>query len=441
MLGKDRILGLRTVILTALSCLGAATQPEWEAWDAPAARVERESPSARQPLDLGELVKEALANNPSIQAAQETAASRKARIPSEAALPDPMLSFQTMGNIVPPTLMRGDPSSGRSYGIQQEFPFPGKRGLKEKIASTEAGTETWNLEQTSREVVADLKKAFYDYYLVCVSSDIVRKNMDLLESFSQVAQAKYRVGQGGQQDAIKAQVEISKQRERLAVLDQRREILAARINSLVYRPPGTPLGKPAAFNKDEPAYSIEELIRLAERNAPAIKVREQSIARDEYAVELARKEYYPDVTLGFTYVERDANPDMYGLMVSAKIPIYFWEKQRPELEAAARNLSSARKQRDGAVSAVAYAIQDSYTVAATSRKLMQLYETTLIPQAKASLEAAIAGYQVGSIDFLTLADSLLTLRDNELKYHESLAEYEKALAQLESIVGVDLTGE
>ena len=400
-----------------------------EAGDSPAAPA----------VELGELVREATENNPAIQAARETTESKKARVPAEKALPDPMLSFQSMGNMAPPTLMRGDPSSGRFYSVQQEFPFPGKRDLKGKIASTEAGTEEWNTEQTSRQVVADLKKAFYDYYLACISSDIVRRDMDLLQSFSRVAETKYRVGQGGQQDVIKAGVEISRQRERLAGLDQRREILAARISSLAYRPPGKELGRPAPFKKDELAYSFEELCRVSEQNAPAIKIGEQGVTRSEYAVELARKEYYPDVTLGLTYVEREANPDMYGLMVSAKVPLYFWEKQRPELEAAARGLSSARKQKDSAVSTVAYALRESFAIAATSEKLLRLYETTLIPQSRSSLEAAFAGYQVGSVDFLTLVDSLITLRDNELKYHEALVEYEKALAQLEAVTGVEVT--
>ena len=87
-------------------------------------------------VTLAELVREALEGNPAIQAAQYAAAAKKAMIESAQTLPDPVLGFQQMGDVNPPGLQRGDPSSGRTYSITQEVPFPGKLDLKGKIAAT-----------------------------------------------------------------------------------------------------------------------------------------------------------------------------------------------------------------------------------------------------------------------------------------------------------------
>jgi len=387
---------------------------------------------------LEELIQEALERNPAIQAARRAVDAKRAMIVPATTLPEPTISFQTMGEFIPPILQRGDPSSARTISIEQELPFPGKRALKGKMAKMEADAEWWNYEQTRRQVIADLKLAYYDLYLIHKSIEIVQKDKDLLQKFVQIAEAKYRVGQGIQQDVLKAQVEVSKLVDQLTVLEQRRGIAEALINSLLFRPPERPVGKPAPVQKAELRYSLDQLYQIAQSNFPMLKMKEREIDRHQYAVQLARKEFYPDFSVGFTYFNRTV-PEMYGLMFKAKVPLYFWRKQRPELESAASSLASAQKQRESVLSLLYFKLKDSYLVATTSERLIELYGTGVIPQATLSLESAVAGYQVGKVDFLTLIDNLVTLLDYELKYYEVLIDYQKALAQLEPFVGVELT--
>jgi outer membrane protein TolC len=129
---------------------------------------------------------------------------------------------------------------------------------------------------------------------------------------------------------------------------------------------------------------------------------------------------------------------MYGLMMSAKLPLYFWRKQQPELEAARLNLSSAKSMRDNTSSTVLYQVKEAYTTATTSEKLANLYRSAIVPQSNLALNSAIANYQVGKIDFLQLIDASMSLLEYQLKYYESMVEFHKALAQLEPLVGVDL---
>ena len=389
-------------------------------------------------ITLEELLKAAAENNPEIKSSALTAAASKAMIPAAGALPDPTVKFETMGNLIPPTLMKGDPSSARTYGVEQEIPFPGKRSLKENIASVEAESQQWSHELVHLKVMSELKQGFFDLYLIHKSIDILLKNKELLENFEDIAESRYKVGQTTQQDVLKAQVEISKVLDKLLVQGQKKRIAEAKINSILYRPAETPVGKPAEFKKAELAYSLEELIQLAQGNSPALKVSESEISRREQGVELAGKEFYPDFAAGFTYFERDENPGMYGLMVSAKLPLYFWRKQGPELEAARLNLSSARNMRDNTSSTVRYQLKEAYTMATTSEKLANLYGSAIVPQSNLALNSAIANYQVGKIDFLQLIDASMTLLDYKLKYYESMVEFHKALAQLEPLVGVDL---
>jgi outer membrane protein TolC len=401
-------------------------------------KAEDQVSTDRETTSLKDLVRELQERNPALQAAQKAAEAKKASIISARTLPDPVLSFQTMGDFFPPDLQGGDPSSGRTLGVEQEIPFPGKLGLKGKIAESEAAAEEWNTEQTRRELIADLKAAYFDLALTDKSIEILEKDRGLLQSITQVAEARYRVGEGNQQDVIKAQLEISKLLDRQAVLEQRRVIAEALLNSLLLRPSEAKVGKTAEVKKAELPYSLEELNQMARENSAKLKTQEKTIDRSQYAVELARKEYYPDFAVGFSYVDRDDMKEMYGIMAKAKLPLYFWRKQRPDLESARLTLTSAQKQRESITSTLNYSVRDAQVVATTSERLIHLYGNAIIPQSKIALESAFAAYQTGSVDFLTLLDSLVTLLDYELKYFEALTEFQKALAKLEPIIGVEL---
>jgi outer membrane protein TolC len=246
------------------------------------------------------------------------------------------------------------------------------------------------------------------------------------------------VGEGSQQEIVRAQVELSKLLERQIALEQRRTASEALINSLLLRPAGAALGKPAPLSKADLGLDLHQLIRAAETNSARLKSQEKAVDRSQHAVDLARKEFYPDFSLGFTFVERSDQEDMYGIMAKAKLPIYFWRKQTPDLEGAKLNLVSAQRTRENLASTLAYNVRDAHTLATTSHRLAQLYSTTVIPQAKVALESAFSAYQVGSADFLSLLESLTTLLEYELKYYESLTECHKALAKLEPIVGMEL---
>jgi outer membrane protein, heavy metal efflux system len=398
-----------------------------------------EESAGQKIVTLDELIQAANENNPTIKAAQQTASAKKSLILPARTLPDPTLTLWHLGDLTPLRLQVGDPSSARTYGIEQDIPFPGKLGLRGKVASMEAEAEEWNHALTHRQVIAELKQAYYDLCLIDKSKEILQKNKDLLGSFEKIAEVRYQVGQGNQQDVLKAQVEIAKLIDRSALLDQRGWIAEAQINNLIFRPPETPIGKPAEYKKAELTYSLEELTELARANSPALKIQEREIDRKQYSLDLAKKEYFPDFTLGFTYLDREGNPTMYGLEAKAKLPLYFWRKQKPEVDAAKANLVGAQRMRESTASSVTFQIRQGYTLATTSDKLVRLYSGSIIPQATFALRSAIANYETGKVDFLSLIDSSTALIEYQLKYYESTTEFQKALAQMEPIVGVDLT--
>jgi len=128
----------------------------------------------------------------------------------------------------------------------------------------------------------------------------------------------------------------------------------------------------------------------------------------------------------------------WEVALGVKVPLYFWRKQRFGVKESVSQLQAAREDYTSTNQSLFFNVKDQYLVAKTSENLIKLFEEGIIPQSASSLESAIAGYQVGNIDFLTLLDNLVTLFNFELDYYTNLTNYQKALARIEEIIDIDL---
>ena len=83
-------------------------------------------------------------------------------------------------------------------------------------------------------------------------------------------------------------------------------------------------------------------------------------------------------------------------------------------------------------------VQAQYQAARLSTEQLRIYREGLMPQARATLQSALAAYQANRQDFETLLSSCRDVLDFEEQYQKELSEHESALARLESLTGVTL---
>ncbi|MEW6145947.1 MAG: TolC family protein [Thermodesulfobacteriota bacterium] len=394
---------------------------------------------------LDSLINEARQNNPEIKAANAKWRASTKRPSQEGTLPDPMIGVGWQNVSFDSITLDEDPDSMLRFSFEQEIPFPGKLSLKKKIAERESEAGEKSYLATERRVIADLKVAYYDWYLAGKAIEITGRNQELLRKFTKIAEVKYEVGKGIQQDVLRAQVENSKFIEQLEVLRQREEIIEARIKSILNRPQDSPLGRPGKIDKTPLILTSEEVSGLAGENAPLLAMREREIARGEEALSLARKDLYPDFVVeaspGIMGKEGNGIEGVWEVSLGLKVPLYFWSKQKPGIEEAALELKGAQEEYSSTNQEINFSVKESYLNARTAEKLMNLYQKGIIPQSKLSLESAVSGYQVGTVDFLTLIDNLVTVFSFELEYERQLTDYEKAIARIEELSGADIGGQ
>jgi outer membrane protein TolC len=392
---------------------------------------------------LDSLISEARQNNPDIKAANARWRASTKRPPQEGTLPDPMIGVGWQNVTFDSITLDEDPNSMLTFSFEQEIPFPGKLSLKKKIAERESEAEEKSYKATERRVIADLKTAYYDWYLAGRAIKITERSQELLRKFTKIAEVKYEVGKGIQQDVLRAQVENSRFIEQLEVLRQKKEIIEARIKSILNRPQDSPLGSPGEIQKTPLILTSEEVSGLAGENAPLLAMREREIAREEEALSLARKELYPDFVIeaspGIMGREGNGVDGVWEVSLGLKVPLYFWSKQKPAIEQAALELKGAQEEFSSTTQELSFNVKENYLNARTAEKLMGLYEKGIIPQSRLSLESSLAGYQTGAVDFLTLLDSVMTVYSFELEYERQLTDYEKAIARIEELSGANLT--
>jgi len=393
------------------------------------------------------LIQTALASNPELKSSQARWQMFANKARQASALEDPMLMFKLQNLMVrEPTSFNKDPQTAKVIGISQQLPFWGKRAIKEEIATYEAESYRWTIEERKLELARMVKETCYQLYAVDKLLEIVEKNLIILSDFVTIAESKYSVGQGVQQDIYKAGLEKSKMLDMQITLRQKRKSLEANLNYLLYRPGGTPVGTIADFSLPKLSLTAEQLKERAAENRPQLKSISELVKKGEASHRLAQKELYPDFNLSFEYMFRekidtemasDPGYDMFTVGVTFNLP-FQQERRRAMLAESASETSMAVEELNGLKNSISYTINDTLAQLERRWNLVELYKGGIIPQAEQSLESATIGYQVNKVDFLALLDSRMTLFNYERELYESQAEYMMKLAQLEATVGTEL---
>lgn len=392
-------------------------------------------------VSLQDLAAEATKNNQEIIAAQRKYEAARQRPAQESSLPDPMISlgYNSVGSPRPVAGLGTEVLSNVGVTASQAVPFPGKLKLRGEIANAEAQAQFEQYLGVRLAVLSRLKQAYYRLQYTYAASDLLERNRTLLNQLLKVTEVRYSVGKSVQQDVFTAQTQISILETRLVRLEQERRSREAEINSILNRAPGTAIGRPEDVHPADLTATLDELLAQARQNSPALGENQKMIQRSSLAVNLAKRDYYPDMTFNGGYFYMGAMPPMYAFRADFAIPLYFWRKQRAAVQEQVSNLSQARHAYQAAEQTVRAQVQDQFALAQAASKLMKLYTQTVVPQSNLALESSLSSYETGAVDFLTVLNNFTAVLDYEMNYYDEALNYQLALSRLEELTGKSLT--
>lgn len=398
---------------------------------------------AAQVLSLESAVTEALASNPSLAVIQARAEAL-AEIPEQAeSLPDPRLSINMVNLPLNTFSFTQEGMTQLQVGITQTLPYPGKLALRSQALSFEVDAAQADVEENRLQLVRDVRTVWWNLFYLNQALEVIARNQTLLIQIINVAETRYQVGQGFQQDILLAQLELSKLKDNEIRAQNMRENEAARLNVLLGRSSHSPVPLPVSVPEELPlVLSVKALQIRAESSRPILMSQQGRINAARRRIDLAKKAYAPDFQLGAMYGLRSGSnsdgsrrADFGSITFSMNLPIYTDNKQDRAVDQ--RNAEwmeqkyQLQDQRNQVVSQVQQAVNDFQRAGERTR----LFKEQIIPQAAQTVEATLAGYQVGKVDFLTLLRSQTSLYDYETQYWKAFSSANQALARLIAAVG------
>ncbi len=391
---------------------------------------------ADEALTPASAVEIALKNNPEISAARQKHMASQAKIPQVVTPEDPMLEYNYDEMRAGVMGYMGKPM--RSYAVSQNMPFPTKLLLRGRIAARDAKIAYESLKEKERSVASRTKSAYLELWLAERSIGISEEALVLLEQFASSAAARYSVGKSSQQDALKAQVELAKVKNSTIILNQRREIARARLNILMNQDPRSKIVIEKDLKAQDIKSSLDELSAMASQKRPALRAFKYAVEKGRAAYALAWNEFLPDISAKYEQMIVDGSGDKWSGMIGVSVPIWFWEKQASGVREMRAELEMFKAEYREMENMALFEVKDAFARVESFGKLVELFETSFIPQAEQALKASLTGYEAGQIDFLNLLDSQRMLLDIKLDYYKMIVDREMAKAELEQAVGADL---
>jgi len=400
------------------------------------------APAGAQPpgTTVESLLTYARQTNPEFAFMRHEAEAADARVTPAGNLPDPSFSMElrdiTRDGTINPTLSPSRVGSTK-YTVRQMFPWPGKRDLARSAAeaaaeqSNQAARATWN------ELAMKIKVAHARRYELTQRREIVGEIDGLLAQLEAITRSRYAGGLASQADAVRALSERTMLRGELISLAAQLRTVDAQVNALLARAPDAPLAAPAG-----PRMPAEELLfaplanRLRDRNADlaADRARVDSAERSR---DLAYRNRYPDFALAVSPIQRDNRLADWDVMFEVTIPLQQGTRRAQEREAEAM-LAAANARREATLQRAFGDLGTALAQLTGAREIARLTDASLLPQARANLQSALAAYETGKVDFAALLDAERLVRQSRLNLLGAEVDAQMRLAEIERLIGEDL---
>lgn len=383
---------------------------------------------------LAKLIEDVAARNPELAQSRAAVEAEAQRVPQAGALPDPILSLGIQNDGFRGIEVGKSELSFYSISATQAFPFPGKLGLREQVASLEKLRAEARLDRVRLSIEAQVRRAYLDFVLARDQLDLLGELEVLWRQAETAARARYESGEAPQSDLLRAQLERARLQQRRWVLEANVANRLAVINRLRVRGLDEPLQTAARLwgTTDPFPVSSDAAVETAERRSPELKLAALGVEQSDRRVDLARRERWPDFSVSAAVMPRGSLEPMWQLGFSVSLPIWSARKQFKAVEEnQARQVSEVQGQE---------AIRQILRVRVRER--MQLldalvltnrrYRDAVLPLSDATTQSTLAQYVVGRLPFASVLEALGSYVADRGSYLDSVAEAQRiAIAQLE----------
>ena len=390
-------------------------------------------------LELPSLIRVAVERNPKVSAAKARWQATIEQYPQVTALPDPMFMY---GYFLRSVETRVGPQRHR-VSFSQAFPYPGTLDAAGEVVKKAIEIERVKHEQVIRDLIVELKLSYHELAYLQRAVELTRQNHELVASILTIATARYAEGKATLNDVLKAQSQLAQLEYDFILLEELQRVEHANINGILSVPSATPLGAtvPVAYEPLDVALADVEKQALAKRQE--LRIAALTIEKATERIALAELQTKPMLKFDLMTIETgealmlDApgsgkNPFSIGFGVT--IP---WSslKNSSKVREAQQNHEVVTANKRVLEDETKVSLQKVYFRLENARRLVELYETTLIPQAGAAIEVAETWHQEGPKSITGFLETQSVWLNFNLARLRAIADYQQNVARLEKLVG------
>lgn len=355
------------------------------------------------------------------------------RIPQEASPPNPALTFSYLFNS--DNVKSWDRTTlGIANDPMNNLQLPSKLGTKGRQALEEARAAGLRFEAAKFRVQADVLSNYYDLALHHEWIRIQEERLQLAEIMSRETNARVESGSATQADLVRTRTELDLAKNELENMRAQYPPLVAKMNALLGRESDHAVPMPRELPAAQPLPDADtEILRMAAERSPELAALEREVGAKKEALELAKAERIPDFGLSFNFTGSVSQTVGGMLLLPLRTEAIHGaiEEARARLHAA----EAARTQYERDL--VASFVLALYVVRNDDREIA-LFEKTIVPRAKESLELGRAAWSSGRGMQSGTFEIRRALLDAELVLAELKTERGKALAAIESWSKLDV---
>ena len=392
---------------------------------------------------LAELESLAQAMNPRLLRLAQEASAAEAKTGYVDKLPDPTIGANIFGH--PIETAAG--SQRANMSVMQMVPWLSRLDAQSQQAFFEALSMRQQYEAERLRVVSEVRVLWYRMYVLGKQIETNRANQSVLTPMIEVANARVATGQAAQGDVLLGTLELSRLEEQLLILQQQLVTAKAELNRVVGRDADHPVEVPSTLEPSLPAWSHGMLRQIAWEQQPEIAAAELLTQATLWGLEVAKLKRRPDLSLSASWFAMDDNRpastvvdvgrDAWAIGAQVTVPLWHHKYDAIEDEAAWKHSASHASVEDARLRYDSL-LRDLWERAKTAHETAQLYQTTLLPQARQTLNSDQQSYSNGTVEFDRIVRDFRSVLTLELGYEQAIGELAITLARIQQAVGTDL---
>lgn len=387
-------------------------------------------------VDLDALVMKMLRDNPEIRMMRKQIKASEMAPPQKLPWPDPMVGLM-YGQVPGFANPRFIGQALWVLKVSQVIPGGKKRVLAAEIADADTLRFREQYLDRVQSLISRIQGLYFQLYEIQQTIKVKRKYIELAQHLVKFSEVQYEVGRVQQADVLKAQLELSKLYDDLIELDERQEIVTARINNLVASPPSERLGvvEDVPYIPKRESLDEKRLQQLAITNRHDLKMIMTVVEKIQRRKRFAMEQLKPDYRVEAGARQFSGGHNDYTLMVSMNIPVNTRKRVEYELKEYEVRIQQTNALYNMRRNRIFLDIRDALSRIRAAGRRLELLNNTLIPQGRQTLKSSLANYETGNVNFNTIIDNERLLLGFELARIKSEVKLLKARTDLEYAVG------